>query len=99
MKINLPMKMLFSLLVMLVVNLGFSQNNKKKVWTEVSKSNFKQTTLTSVPLKAKAFKLDLAAVKQVLSSAPKRGEVLPGNSNVILKENNAHITHEGDNRF
>ena len=78
------MKMLFSLLVMLVVNLGFSQNNKKKVWTEVSKSNFKQTTQTSVPLKAKAFKLDLAAVKQVLSSAPKRGEVLPGNSNVIL---------------
>ena len=83
MKINLPMKMLFSLLMILAVNLGFSQNSKK-VWTEVSKSNFKQTTKASVPSEAKAFKLDLATVKQVLSSAPKRGEVLPANSNVIL---------------
>ena len=76
------MKMLFSLLLLLAMNLGFSQNNKG-IWTEVSKSNFEQTTPSTIPLKAKAFKLDLDAVKQMLSNAPKRGEVLPVNSNVI----------------
>ncbi len=84
MKINLPMKMLFLLLVMLVVNLGFSQNNNKEIWTEVSKSSFKQTTQASIPLKAKAYKLDLEKVKLQLSTAPKRGEILPANSKVIL---------------
>ena len=69
---------------------GFSQNSKKEVWTEVSKSNFKQTTQAEIPAEAKAFKLDLATIKQVLSSTPKRGEVLPANSNVILNFPNSN---------
>jgi hypothetical protein len=78
------MKISISFLLLLAMNIAFSQSIKQEIWTKVSKSKFKQSTKVEIPSNSKAFKLDLLSVKETLLKAPKRGVVSVKDSNVIL---------------
>jgi len=76
-------KLLFSFVLAICVNLGFSQ----ELWTKTSPErleNFPKAHRSSQPMSFGVYKLNLEAFKTRLANVPMRGEVLAKNSSVQI---------------
>jgi gliding motility-associated-like protein len=85
MKISAYLKKIFQLVLLLSINILFSQENEKEVfWEEISELKSSRFNNLEVSTNSKLFKVNLVRLKQKLNLAPKRGQNLTLKSELIL---------------